>query len=90
MIESGKLLDILHNYNKFWMTGQIESGVRRDILDACVRQLDSREILLLKGIRRSGKSTLKLNRDSALLMRELIGRCPYLILACVCCKIVIR
>ena len=70
MIESGKLLDILHNYNKFWMTGRIESGVRRDILDACVRQLDSREILLLKGIRRSGKSTLMAQMIGVLLEKS--------------------
>jgi predicted AAA+ superfamily ATPase len=70
MIEAGKLLDILHNYNKFWMTGRIESGVRRDILEACVRQLDSREILLLKGIRRSGKSTLMAQMIGVLLKKS--------------------
>ena len=58
MIESGKIIEILNNYNSFWSTGTIACGIRRDLLESCKRQLDAKEILLLKGIRHSGKSTL--------------------------------
>ncbi|WP_049749918.1 AAA family ATPase [Syntrophus aciditrophicus] len=67
MIESGKIIEILNKYNSFWSTGTISCGIRRDMLESCTRQLDAKEILLLKGIRRSGKSTLMAQMIGALL-----------------------
>ncbi|OPY16725.1 MAG: hypothetical protein A4E74_01696 [Syntrophus sp. PtaB.Bin075] len=67
MIESGKIIEILNKYNSYWSTGTISCGIRRDMLDSCTRQLDAKEILLLKGIRRSGKSTLMAQMIGALL-----------------------
>jgi len=57
-MQSGKILEILNNYNKFWATGNIDSGIERDVLQRCLRQLEAKEIMLIKGVRRSGKSTL--------------------------------
>lgn len=53
-----KVLEILAAHNRFWSTGRIESGIRRDMLESCLGQLESKEIIVLKGVRRSGKSTL--------------------------------
>jgi hypothetical protein len=57
-MESEKILEIINSYNKFWAYGTIEAGIKRDVLSLCLRQLESKEILLIKGVRRSGKSTL--------------------------------
>lgn len=57
-MQETKLLEILASYNRFWSTGDIESGIRRDMLDVCLGRLDSKETVVLKGVRRSGKSTL--------------------------------
>ncbi|HBG06749.1 MAG: ATPase [Geobacteraceae bacterium GWC2_58_44] len=64
-----KLYEILSSYNRFWSTGSIEAGIDRDILPACLRQLDSREIIVFKGVRRCGKSTLMAQVIRALLTR---------------------
>ncbi len=58
MMRDEKILEILNNYNRFWATGQIDAGIPRDLLGRCARQLETKEALLLKGVRRSGKSTL--------------------------------
>ncbi|MBU1171167.1 MAG: ATP-binding protein [Proteobacteria bacterium] len=63
-MNAGKLFEILTTYNRFWLTSHIDRGIKRDILDTCSGQLDSKEILVLKGVRRCGKSTL---------MAQLIG-----------------
>ncbi|HWQ65893.1 MAG TPA: AAA family ATPase [Methanospirillum sp.] len=39
-------------------TASIEAGIPRDLLPVCLSQIDNREVLVLKGIRRCGKSTL--------------------------------
>ena len=57
-MDSGKIHEIISSYNRFWITGAIDSGITRDVLERCVRQLETKEIILLKGVRRSGKSTL--------------------------------
>ncbi len=57
-MEQSKLLEILNSYNKFWATGAVEAGIPREVLARCARELNQKEILLLKGVRRSGKSTL--------------------------------
>lgn len=57
-MRSSKLLEILSNYNRFWTSGRIEAGIERDILATVHRQLGSKEVVVLKGVRRSGKSTL--------------------------------
>ncbi len=64
-----KLLEIISSYNRYWTTGSINAGIRRDILPACLGQLDSREVIVLKGVRRCGKSTLM-----AQIIQELLAR----------------
>lgn len=66
-MDTSKLLEILNSCNRFWATGRIDSGVPRDLLATCIRQLDQKEIVLLKGVRRSGKSTLMAQMIGALL-----------------------
>ncbi|MFO7761590.1 MAG: ATP-binding protein [Desulfobia sp.] len=57
-MESAKLFEIVSNYNRFWSGEGLDAGVERDILGPVVRQLSGREVIVLKGVRRSGKSTL--------------------------------
>jgi len=57
-VNSSKILEILSAYNPFWISGAIDAGIPRDLLPACCAQVQSKEVLVLKGIRRSGKSTL--------------------------------
>jgi predicted AAA+ superfamily ATPase len=57
-MESSKILEILNSSNRYWSSGKIEAGFRREALARCVRELDRKEVLLLQGVRRSGKSTL--------------------------------
>jgi len=66
-MENGKLSEILNSYNRFWTTGRIDTGIPRDLLARCIRQLDKKEAILLKGVRRSGKSTLMAQMIGALL-----------------------
>jgi len=66
-MEDGKLFEILNGYNRFWATGRIATGIPRDLLVRCIRQLDKKEIVLLKGVRRGGKSTLMAQMIGALL-----------------------
>jgi predicted AAA+ superfamily ATPase len=68
-MQTTKLYEILSSYNRFWNTGSIDAGIKRDILPACLGQLDSREVVVLKGVRRCGKSTLM-----AQVIRELLAR----------------
>lgn len=68
-MQSAKLYEILTSYNRFWSSGIIEAGIGRDILSACLGQLDSKEVVVLKGVRRCGKSTLM-----AQVIRELLAR----------------
>ena len=57
-MDESKILEIIYQYNKFWTTGRIDAGIERDLLGTCVRQLEAKETMVLKGVRRSGKSTL--------------------------------
>jgi len=57
-MQNSKLFQILADYNYFWSTGEIECGIPRDILSTCLDQLESKETIVIKGVRRSGKSTL--------------------------------
>ncbi|MDM8516409.1 ATP-binding protein [Desulfobacterales bacterium HSG16] len=57
-MQTTKLLEVLSTYNRFWTTGKIDAGIDRDILTTALQQLDSKEIIVFKGVRRSGKSTL--------------------------------
>lgn len=68
-MQTSKLFEIISSYNRYWSTGNIEAGIPRDLLPACLGQLDSREVIVLKGVRRCGKSTLM-----AQVIRELLGR----------------
>ena len=65
-MEDSKLFEILNSYNRFWATGRIDAGIPRDLLGRCVHQLDKKEAVLLKGVRRSGKSTLMAQMIGAL------------------------
>ncbi len=64
-----KLYEILSSYNRYWTTGDIDAGIKRDILSSCLGQLNSKEVVVLKGVRRCGKSTLM-----AQVIRELLAR----------------
>jgi len=64
-----KLYEILSSYNRYWTTGVIDAGIKRDILPDCLGQLNSKEVVVLKGVRRCGKSTLM-----AQVIRELLAR----------------
>jgi uncharacterized protein len=68
-MQTSKLFEIVSSYNRYWSTGNIDAGIPRDLLPACLGQLDSREVIVLKGVRRCGKSTLM-----AQVIRELLGR----------------
>ena len=57
-MHSNKLLHLLSFYNPHWTNKPLDPGVGRDLLSTCIRQLDSPEVLVIKGIRRCGKSTL--------------------------------
>ena len=57
-MKTQKILEVLSLYNRYWTTGTIESGIKRDLLSDCISQLDGKEVIVLKGIRRCGKSTL--------------------------------
>lgn len=57
-MNSAKILEILTSYNRFWTGGDVDSGIERTMLAALLSQLESREVVVLKGVRRSGKSTL--------------------------------
>jgi len=68
-MQTNKLFEIISSYNRYWTTGNIDAGIPRDILSACLGQLDSREVIVIKGVRRAGKSTLL-----AQVIRELLAR----------------
>ena len=70
-MESARLLEILNSYNRFWTTGKIDAGVERDLLQHCLSQVDSKEIIVLKGVRHCGKSTLLAQVMKALLQRDI-------------------
>jgi len=68
-MEVARLLEILASYNRFWTTGSVEAGIERDLLARCLAQVDSKEIVVLKGVRRCGKSTLLAQVMEALLKK---------------------
>ena len=76
-MHSAKLLEILASHNRFWSSGRLEAGVDRDVLPACLRQVDAKEVVVIKGVRRCGKSTLMAQIIRALLAR---GEAPTAIL----------
>ncbi len=73
-VDTARLLEILASYNRFWTGGHLECGIERDLLGRCLRQMDSKEILVLKGVRRCGKSTLMAQLMGALLARGVAPR----------------
>jgi uncharacterized protein len=68
-MEDGKLFEILNSYNRFWATGRLDTGIPRHLLVRCIRQLEQKEVIMLKGVRRSGKSTLMAQMIGALLAK---------------------
>ena len=71
-MEESKILEILNSSNRYWSSGKIEAGFPRETLARCVRELDRKEVLLLQGVRRSGKSTLMAQMIRTLLEKNLI------------------
>lgn len=69
LVQTSRIFEVISSYNRFWNTGGIDAGVERDILPACLGQLDSKEVVVLKGVRRCGKSTLMAQIIKALLAR---------------------
>lgn len=67
-MQAAKLYDIISSYNRYWSTGSVDAGIERDLLSSCLKQLDSKEVVVLKGVRRCGKSTLM-----AQVIRELLA-----------------
>jgi hypothetical protein len=57
------------SYNRFWSGEEIKPGIERDLLRSCLNQVNTKEILVLKGVRRSGKSTLLLQIMQSLLQQ---------------------
>lgn len=57
-MNTARLLEILVSYNHFWTTGHVEAGIGRDLLWRCLSQADTKEIVVLKGMRHCDKSTL--------------------------------
>ncbi len=57
-MQASKIYEMISSYNRFWNTGSIDAGIKRGILPACLGQLNSREVVLLKWVRCCGKSTL--------------------------------
>ncbi len=76
-MEANKLIEILNSYNRFWATGGVEAGIPREVLERCARELNQKEIILLKGVRRSGKSTLMAQMIRTLLEK---GKKPHQLL----------
>ena len=70
-MESARILEILNSYNRFWTTGKIDAGVERDLLQYCLSQVDTKETIVLKGVRRCGKSTLLAQVMKTLLLRNI-------------------
>lgn len=66
-MEQSQIFEILSSYNRFWSGEEIEAGIKRDLLPSCLKQVNTKEILVLKGVRRSGKSTLLLQIVQSLL-----------------------
>ena len=69
-MQTTKLYEILSSYNRYWTTSDIDAGIKRDLLPHCLRQLDSKEVVVLKGVRRCGKSTLMEQVIRELLIRK--------------------
>ena len=40
-MQTTKLYEILSSYNRYWTTGDIDAGIKRDLLPDCLGQLDS-------------------------------------------------
>lgn len=57
-MQTTKLYEILSSYNRYWTTGNIDAGINRDLLPNCLGQLDSKEVVVLKG----GASVRQVNR----------------------------
>src|SRR3990167_9676738 len=51
------MLDILINWNR-WGKNPLESGHRRDITDRAFEMMELPEVVVLTGLRRSGKTTI--------------------------------
>ncbi|MEW6219751.1 MAG: ATP-binding protein [Thermodesulfobacteriota bacterium] len=73
-MQTAQLLEILASHNQFWTAGRIDAGVERAALARCLEQIETKEVVVLKGIRRCGKSTLLAQILAALLARGIAPR----------------
>ena len=72
-----EILDILNSWN-FW-TKDLPNTFRRDIYEKKISSLiEYNEILVIKGIRRSGKSTLMINQIKNLIKNGVIKEIFYM------------
>ena len=56
-MDKSKLLEILYEWN-IWSGKKLNTGFRREIVERLLKFIDLPEVLVFKGVRRSGKSTL--------------------------------
>lgn len=57
MFTDSKILEILAKWN-YWGVSSIDSGFPRKITEEIISYINSPEIIAIKGVRRSGKSTI--------------------------------
>ena len=53
-MQSAKFYEILSSYNRYWSTGKIDAGIKREILPACLGQLNSKEVIVLIASKMNG------------------------------------
>jgi predicted AAA+ superfamily ATPase len=68
MLTDAKILEILTKWN-FWEKTSIDAGFPREITGDILTYIDSPEIIVLKGVRRSGKSTILFQMMNSLLAK---------------------
>lgn len=73
MLNNVNVLEILSKWNS-WDRTSVESGVPRQITGEISDYLDSPEVIVLKGVRRSGKSTIMFQVMNALMARGISSK----------------
>ncbi|MDI6789988.1 MAG: ATP-binding protein [Thermodesulfobacteriota bacterium] len=73
MLNNVNVLEILSKWNS-WDRTSVESGVPRQITGEISNYLDSPEVIVLKGVRRSGKSTIMFQVMNALMSRGISSK----------------
>lgn len=68
MLTDAKIFEILTKWN-FWEKSSIDAGFPREITGDILAYIDGTEIIALKGVRRSGKSTIMFQMVNSLLAK---------------------